>query len=45
MSVNKVEELLIELKLFGMLSEWVLPLYNVSYIAAGTPKSLTFSQN
>ncbi len=24
---------------------WVLPLYNVGYIAAGTPKSLTFSQN
>ncbi len=23
----------------------VLPLYNVGYIAAGTPKSLTFSQN
>ncbi len=25
--------------------ERVLPLYNVGYIAAGTPKSLTFSQN
>ncbi len=23
----------------------VLPLYNVGYITAGTPKSLTFSQN
>ncbi len=27
------------------LYHWVLPLYNVGYIAAGTPKSLTFSQN
>ncbi len=26
-------------------AEGVLPLYNVGYIAAGTPKSLTFSQN
>ncbi len=26
-------------------SDRVLPLYNVGYIAAGTPKSLTFSQN
>ncbi len=25
--------------------ERVLPLYNVGYITAGTPKSLTFSQN
>ncbi len=36
---------IIEQQRTGKLTFRVLPLYNVGYIAAGTPKSLTFSQN